>query len=122
VRWVLIVLGGAAGATARYLADAAVTRRFGQFLPWGTLSVNLAGSAGFGLLVGLVSSGAASGRLLELLGTGFCGAFTTASTLAWETVALVEAGFARRAVGNLTLTLGLGLPLAALGLAIGLAA
>jgi CrcB protein len=120
--WLLIGLGGAVGATARYLVDAAVTRRFGQLLPWGTLTVNLTGSAAFGLLVGLVSTGAASGRLLALLGTGVCGAFTTASTLAYETVALIEQGSARRAVANLTLTLALGLPFAAVGLAVGLAA
>ncbi|MDQ1662190.1 MAG: fluoride exporter, partial [Blastococcus sp.] len=59
--WLLIVLGGASGATARYLVDAAVTRRFGQLLPWGTLTVNLTGSAAFGLLVGLASTGATSG-------------------------------------------------------------
>jgi fluoride exporter len=106
---------------ARDLVDGAVTGRAGSRLPWGTLAVNLLGSALFGLLTGLAISGRTSDSLLALLGTGFCGAFTTASALAWETVALAESGSARASLANLALTLGLGLPLAAAGLAVGLA-
>ena len=114
--WLLIALGGAVGAACRYLADVAVTARLGDRLPWGTLSVNLTGSAAFGLLTGL----SASGAVMSLLGTGFCGALTTASALAWETVALAERGWPLRAVGILGLSVVMGLALAASGLAVGL--
>ena len=116
VTWLLISLGGAVGAACRYLVDIAVTGRLGDRLPWGTLAVNLAGSAAFGLLTGLSMSGA----VMSLLGMGFCGAFTTASALAWETVALAERGWPLRAVANLGLSVGIGLALAGAGLAIGL--
>jgi CrcB protein len=99
-----------------------VTARFGDRLPWGTLLVNVVGSALFGVLAGLSMSGRISGSAVALLGTGFCGAFTTASTLAWETVALAERGSVRASAANLVLTLGVGLPVAAAGLALGLAA
>jgi CrcB protein len=85
------------------------------------LVVNVVGSALFGVLAGLALSGRISGSVLALVGTGFCGAFTTASTLAWETVALAEGGSVRASAANLALTLGLGLPAAAAGLALGLA-
>jgi fluoride exporter len=114
--WLLIALGGALGAACRYLVDLAVTDRLGDRLPWGTLVVNLAGSAAFGLLVGLSVSGA----VMSLLGAGFCGAFTTASALAWETVALAERGWPLRAVANLGLSVVIGLALGAAGLAVGL--
>src|SRR4051812_8303625 len=117
--WLLVAIGGGAGATARYLGDSLVTRRLGDRLPWGTLLVNLVGSALFGLLVGWSSSGDLAASWLALVGTGFCGAFTTASTLAWEVVALAERGATRRSALYLALTVGLGLLCAAGGLAVG---
>jgi CrcB protein len=114
--WLLIALGGAVGAGCRYLVDIAITARLGDRLPWGTLAVNLTGSAAFGLLTGLSESGA----VMSLLGLGFCGAFTTASALAWETVALAEQGWPVRAVVNLGLSVVAGLALGGAGLAVGL--
>ena len=118
MNWVLVALGGAAGAACRYVVDVAVTARLGDRLPWGTLTVNLIGSAAFGLLTGLAS--ATPDDLGALLGVGFCGAFTTASALAWETLALVERGLPSRAVANLGLSVVGGLALAAAGIAVGL--
>ena len=117
--WLLVVLGGSLGAASRYLVDLAVTARLGSRLPWGTLAVNLAGSAGFGLLVGLVSADT-SDAMVALLGLGFCGAFTTASALAWETLALAERGSPGRAAATVGLNVALGLALAGGSLAIGL--
>jgi fluoride exporter len=118
VSWALVALGGAVGAACRYLVDIAVTARLGDRLPWGTLTVNLFGSAAFGLLTGLTAT--TPNDLGALLGVGFCGAFTTASALAWETLALVERGRPSRAVANLGLSVVGGLALAAAGLAVGL--
>lgn len=116
--WLLIALGGAVGAASRFLVDIAVTARLGDRLPWGTLAVNLTGSAAFGLLAGLSAS--TTGAAMSLLGVGFCGAFTTASALAWETVALAERGRPWRAVANLGLSVAVGLALGGAGLAVGL--
>ena len=54
-----------------------------------------------------------------MAGTGLLGAYTTFSTLSFDTVGLVDAGRRRAAVGNLGLSLVLGLGAAALGLLVG---
>ncbi|MCF6472253.1 fluoride efflux transporter CrcB [Nonomuraea sp. MG754425] len=92
----LIVLGAAVGAPLRYLADRAVQARHDTVFPWGTLAVNVFGSAVLGFLAGLP----AGGGLMALAGTGFCGALTTYSTLGYETVRLVEEGARFHAVAN----------------------
>ncbi|MCZ4499331.1 MAG: crcB 2 [Marmoricola sp.] len=70
----MVALGAAVGAPARLLVGRALDSR----TPWGTLLVNLAGSALLGWLVGHGTEG----RPLALLGTGFCGALTTYSAVA----------------------------------------
>ena len=74
----LVALGAAVGAPLRYLAGHWLDRR----LHWGTLLVNLVGSAMLGALVGA----AVDGHWLALLGTGFCGGLTTYSAFAVQTV------------------------------------
>ncbi|MCU1691609.1 MAG: crcB 2 [Frankiales bacterium] len=78
----LVALGGAAGAAARYgVAQALPGRR-------ATLLVNVAGSLLLGLLLGV------HGHAYALLGVGFCGALTTFSTYALE---VLEGGGTRYA-------------------------
>ena len=108
-----LAAGAAAGAPCRYLVDVAVRRRLGDGLPWGTLVVNLLGSAAAGLVAGL----GAGGVLLSLVAVGFLGSFTTASTLALELLDLRAAP--ARAAALLALHLVPGLLLAALGLLVG---
>lgn len=74
----LVALGAAVGAPLRYLAGRHLDRR----LPWGTLVVNLFGSAVLGALLGA----AVDGDPLALLGTGFCGGLTTYSSFAVQAV------------------------------------
>ena len=112
-----VAVGAAFGAPCRYLLDGAVRTVAGARLPWGTLAVNLLGSAAAGLV-----AGARPGSLaVSLLAVGFLGAFTTASTLAAE---LVELGRGGRGVAAAALLLSLhvvpGLALAGVGLAVGL--
>jgi CrcB protein len=107
---VLVLLGGAVGAPARYLTDLAVQRRHGGAFPWGTWTANVVGSFLLGTLVA-----AGPTWLVTLAGTGFCGALTTFSTFGYETVRLTEEGRPQVAVGNVVGSLGAGLVAAALG-------
>ncbi|MEU4547699.1 fluoride efflux transporter CrcB [Nonomuraea dietziae] len=113
----LVALGAAVGAPLRYLVDRLVQSRFGTLFPWGTLTVNVAGSAVLGFLAAL----AASPGVMALAGTGFCGALTTWSTLGYETVRLAEEGFRLRAVANVVLSVVAGLGAAAAGAALAIA-
>ncbi len=74
--WVLVALGGAVGAAARYLLGH-LGDRPGR-LPWGTVAANLAGAFVLGLVVGLEPAQ----DVRALLGLGFCGALTTYSAFA----------------------------------------
>jgi fluoride exporter len=110
----LVLLGGAVGAPARYLTDLTVQRWHGTEFPWGTWTVNVVGS----FLLGIVA-GAGPAWVVSLVGTGFCGALTTFSTFGYETVRLNEEGELSTAVWNVVASLAAGLAAAALGLALG---
>jgi CrcB protein len=108
-----VVLGAAVGAPLRYLAGRALNRRW----PTGTLLVNVAGS----FLLGLVLSPDLDTPqwMVSGLGTGFCGALTTYSAFALETVDLAEHGRLRAALANVVANVVLGLLAAAGGFAAG---
>jgi CrcB protein len=99
---ILVAVGGAAGATARYLVDQWVSQRAGGAFPWGTLVVNLSGSLLLGLLFALAIEREvlpASVRAPVLV--GFIGAYTTFSTLMLESWRLFEDGAFALAMTNL---------------------
>jgi CrcB protein len=104
--WLLIAAGAALGAPARYLLDTWVSSRKRNGPPLGTLLINVSGCALLGAL--LAVSGSVS-LTYAAVGIGFCGAFTTFSTFAWETFALAEDGAPRVAIANVALSLLLGL-------------
>ena len=105
----LVLVGGAVGAPLRYLTDVTVQRLHGTAFPWGTWTVNVAGSFVLGVVV---ASG--PGWLVTLAGTGFCGALTTFSTFGYETVRLVEDGAWLAASLNVVASLAVGLAACAL--------
>jgi CrcB protein len=88
--------GGVAGALARHLLGERIETRIVD-----TLAVNVLGS----LLLGVLLAAPVGGSVLLLVGTGFCGAFTTFSTFAFETVRLAETGEPARALGNAAVNL-----------------
>jgi fluoride exporter len=107
-----VALGAALGAPLRYLTDRAIQARHDSVFPWGTLTVNVAGSLVLGVLTGLP----AGPQVTALIGTGFCGALTTYSTFGYETVRLLQDGARFYAAMNFIASLIAGLGAAALGL------
>jgi fluoride exporter len=88
----LVLLGGMIGAPARYLIDRAIQTRRDSVFPWGTLTVNVAGSALLGFLLGAHQHLGLGSPAVALLGTGLCGGLTTFSTFGYETLRLLEDG------------------------------
>ena len=87
-----VMIGGALGSGGRYLVGHAIPYSEGAF-PFATFAVNLAGAFLLGVLSGIaLRSDILSRSMLLLLGTGFCGGFTTFSTFSAETLSLFEAG------------------------------
>ncbi len=104
-----LAVGGILGTLARYGLAGWVQGWAGASFPWGTFAVNLLGSFLLGLALRGSEAAAFSPETRALLTTGFCGAFTTFSTLSWETVALLQAGAWGRAGAYALGSLGLGL-------------
>ncbi len=81
----LIAVGGATGSVLRYATGVWCIRWFGVTLPWGTLAVNVIGSAVIGLLGGLIAAEfPISAEARALLITGVLGGFTTFSSFSLE--------------------------------------
>lgn len=115
----LLCLGAALGAPLRYLLDRAVQARHDTVVPWGTLSVNVAGCLVLGLLGGLAVSHHVPSAIVLGVGTGFCGALSTYSTFSYETARLVETRAFFFAAANLVVSLGAGLGAFQVGAALG---
>ncbi|GGQ65397.1 fluoride efflux transporter CrcB [Streptomyces althioticus] len=116
--WLYVVLGAMAGAPLRYLTDRAVQSRTRSGLPWGTFTVNVAGSLVLGLLAGAAAAGIGGPELHLLLGTGLCGALTTYSTFSYETLRLAESGSLGYAAANVLASTAAGLGAAFAGAAL----
>ncbi|HEX5590172.1 MAG TPA: fluoride efflux transporter CrcB [Candidatus Limnocylindrales bacterium] len=117
---ILVAIGGAAGAVARYVIDGYVAERAAGAVPWGTLVVNLSGS----LLLGLLFAFAVERDVLPAavrapLMIGFLGAYTTFSTLVLESWRLWEDGAAGLALANAFGSVVLGLVAVVIGLTLG---
>lgn len=116
--WVLA--GGAFGTFLRLLLMEAVDSWHGSAFPWGTWTVNLLGSFGFGLCFAWAEGRwDLDGPARAAVFVGFLGAFTTFSTLAFQTVALGERGAWLAAAANLLGQNLLGLAAVLSGLALG---
>jgi CrcB protein len=116
--WAAFVAAGAIGATTRYLVDTTIAERTAGAFPWGTFVINVTGSLLLGFLTGLGLYHAFPRTPRVVLGTGFCGAYTTFSTFTFETMRLAENSARTEALLNVLGTIVAGAAAAALGLAI----
>jgi fluoride exporter len=118
VTLLLVAVAGAIGAPCRLLLDQWVARRHGGRFPLGTWLVNLSGSLLLGFVTGLALYQGLGHWPKAFIGTGFCGAYTTFSTFAYETVHLAEDGAVSSAVMYLMTSLVVGLLAAGAGMAL----
>jgi len=103
----LVALGAAVGAPLRLL----LAHTFDGRLHRGTLAANVLGS----FLLGLFTALGLDNHTMALLGTGFCGGFTTYSSFAVQ----AHAGGRRAGSTYVVVTLGLSLGACALGFVLG---
>lgn len=92
-RLLLVALGGAIGATARYgLGVLAMRLAPGAAWPWGTFAVNAIGGLLMGCLVGWLAlrAGANQEALRLFAAVGVLGGFTTFSAFSLETALMIE--------------------------------
>lgn len=110
VAWVCVALGAAVGGGCRYGLTQVLRSRMPALgdAP-GTTVVNVAGAFLLGLLGHLMARGSLAPTPYALLGTGFCGALTTWSTLARGVADRALDGAYARATGYLMMNLALGL-------------
>ena len=114
----LVALGGALGAVARYMVDFWVESRGISRIPLGTVVVNVTGSFGLGLLLGILDLTTAPGWLGTFLGAGFLAAYTTFSTWMFEAARLVQRRAYAAAGLSLIGSIVAGVVAAAVGLAV----
>lgn len=91
--YVWIALGAVVGASARYFLSTLIARDFATAFPYGTLLINITGS----LILGFFLIFSTERALLDprwrlLIAVGFCGSYTTFSSYAFESFALMEQG------------------------------
>jgi len=121
VEIVAVGAAGSLGAVCRLLVGPLVQRWAGNpAFPLGTLAVNVSGSFALGWFLAYAARrGTISDAARLAVAVGFLGAYTTFSTLAYDSDAMWRSGNAGRAVLNLLGSLVLGLAAVRLGLVLG---
>ena len=99
--FLVISAGAILGANGRWVISRYAARILGPVFPYGTLFINVSGS----FVVGFFMIWASERVLLDprwrlLVVVGFCGAFTTFSSFAFETMAYFEQGQFLMMLGN----------------------
>ena len=96
-----IAVGGELGSVARFIVTREMERCLGNFLPYGTLVVNVLGSLALGWLATVFLDRPEINIALRLgIAVGFLGAFTTFSAFSFESVQLMLNGAVWRAALN----------------------
>ncbi len=114
-----VALGGAIGASLRYVSGSAALRLLGSGFPYGTMFVNILGSflMGFAAFYMLERMDGSFGRYAPFLMAGVLGGFTTFSAFSLDALFLIE----RSRYGAAAIYMGGSVALAMLALIAGIA-
>jgi fluoride exporter len=84
-RYLLVIVGGAAGSLLRFLISSAIAMRWPGRFPLGTFAVNVTGSFLAGVIMTVLAERGAHHNWRLLLVVGFLGGYTTFSAFEYET-------------------------------------
>ena len=108
--YLLVAAGGAIGSVARAWVGLTVGRLLGMSFPWGTMLINVVGSAVIGIVAATALASTRSVMTSEIrvfLMVGFCGGFTTFSSFSLQSFELLRDGRMGAAFANIVLSVGL---------------
>lgn len=109
MKYVMVAVGGATGAIARFWLGAYIGGRMGTRFPYGTFVINISGSFLIGLILALLTGRPQfSPNWRYLIPIGFIGAYTTFSTFEYETLRSIQDGQMGTALLNVGLSVVLG--------------
>lgn len=92
-KYLVVALGGALGAIARYLLSEYIGKLSISPFPYATFLINISGSFVIGVFLTLIARGAPINDHWRLVfAVGFLGAYTTFSSFEYETLKLIEEG------------------------------
>ena len=100
MHYLWIGIGSALGGMSRFALGTWIVTRYGTTLPWGTLVINIIGSA----LIGVFASAVKPTPWRQFLMVGICGGFTTFSSFSLETFYLMREGHPGRALTYIALS------------------
>jgi CrcB protein len=112
----LVLVGSAAGGSARYITSLLIQSKNRSLFPMGTFVINLLGCFIIGIIYAIAARNASTGSDIKLLlATGFCGGFTTFSAFAFENLELLKSGMHLTALAYIILSVVLGIFAVVLG-------
>jgi CrcB protein len=119
-QYLAVGAAGSLGAMLRLAVSSFCGQWFGTAFPVGTLLINLSGSLFLGWFLTLIDDRYIVSDTLRLaVAVGFVGAYTTFSTFAYESNALLEDGAGIKALANMLGSVVLGLVAVRLGIWLG---
>ena len=115
--YLLVGLGGGIGAISRFWLGRQIAQQSPSHFPLGTLLINVSGSLIIGLILGwMLEQSDTGGSWRWLIVVGILGGYTTFSTFAFESIALLDKGEIGKAVGYIVISNAASLAVCGLGL------
>lgn len=101
---VALAAAGAVGTLLRAGCTTAAVKLLGPSFPWGTLAANVIGSFAFGAISALTRARGITPEQETVLLVGLLGGFTSYSSFAFQSVALLDSGRAAAALAYMAFT------------------
>jgi len=115
-RYLLVAIGGAAGAVLRYFISVLAAERYGPKFPVGTLSINISACFLIGFVLEYLNHHTGANPAWRYgVAIGFIGAYSTFSTFEWETMREFNNGAYWIGIAYVAISLVVGLIAVSLG-------